>query len=91
MPGHLIAMPQPLNDGQVEYPKGPDGKPQVPETVAQYAKDVSAFMVWMAEPHLEARKRIGMQVMLFLIIFAGLLYYTKKKVWSRLPEHASSH
>jgi ubiquinol-cytochrome c reductase cytochrome b/c1 subunit len=32
-----------------------------------------------------------MQVMLFLIIFAGLLYYTKKKVWSRLPEHASSH
>lgn len=91
MPGHLIAMPPPLSDGQVEYPKGPDGKSPVPETVAQYAKDVSAFMVWMAEPHLEARKRTGMQVMLFLIIFAGLLYYTKKKVWSRLPDHASAH
>ncbi len=91
MPGHLIAMPKPINDGQVEYPKGPDGKPPVPETVAQYAKDVSAFMMWMAEPHLEARKRTGMQVMLFLIIFAGLLYYTKKKVWSRLPDHASVH
>ena len=70
MPGHLIAMPQPLQDGQVEYPKGPDGKPPVPETVDQYAKDVAAFLVWVAEPHLEARKRIGLQVMLFLIIFA---------------------
>lgn len=91
MPGHLIAMPQPLNDGQVEYPKGPDGKSPVPETVAQYSKDVAAFMVWMAEPHLEARKRMGMQVMLFLLVFAGLLYYTKKKVWSRLPDHAHAH
>jgi hypothetical protein len=67
MPGHLIAMPKPLNDGQVEYPKGPDGKSPVPETVEQYAKDVAAFMVWMAEPHLEARKRLGFQVMMFLI------------------------
>ncbi len=91
MPGHLIAMPKPLNDGQVEYPKGPDGKSPVPETVAQYSKDVAAFMVWMAEPHLEARKRMGMQVMLFLLVFAGLLYYTKKKVWSRLPDHAHAH
>src|SRR5215218_2556200 len=37
-PGHLIAMPKPLNDGQVEYPKGADGKPMAPETVMQYAK-----------------------------------------------------
>jgi ubiquinol-cytochrome c reductase cytochrome c1 subunit len=57
MPGHLIAMPKPISDGQVEYPKGPDGKSPVPETVDQYSRDVSAFMVWMAEPHLEARKR----------------------------------
>ncbi|MGO4666463.1 cytochrome c1 [Bosea sp. 2RAB26] len=91
MPGHLIAMPQPLQDGQVEYPKGPDGKSPVPETVAQYGKDVAAFMVWMAEPHLEARKRIGMQVMLFLIFFGGLLYYTKKKVWSRMPDGSTAH
>jgi ubiquinol-cytochrome c reductase cytochrome c1 subunit len=72
MPGHLIAMPKPLNDGQVEYPKGPDGKSPVPETVEQYAKDVAAFMMWMA-------------------VFAGLLYFTKKKIWARLPDHASAH
>ena len=39
-------------------------------------------MMWAAEPHLEARKRIGFQVMIFLIVFAGLLYFTKKKVWA---------
>jgi ubiquinol-cytochrome c reductase cytochrome c1 subunit len=63
----------------------------VPETVEQYAKDVAAFMMWTAEPHLEARKRIGFQVMIFLVVFAGLLYFTKKKIWSRLPDHASAH
>ncbi|MDP3258853.1 MAG: cytochrome c1 [Bosea sp. (in: a-proteobacteria)] len=91
MPGHLIAMPNVLNDGQVEFPKGPDGQPQVPETAQQYAKDVTAFLMWAAEPHLEARKRIGLQVMLFLLIFGGLLYYTKKKVWSRMPDGTPVH
>ena len=91
MPGHLIAMPKPLNDGQVEYPKGADGKSPVPETVEQYSRDVTAFMVWAAEPHLEARKRLGFQVMIFLLIFGGLLYYTKKKVWSRMPDGSATH
>lgn len=91
MPGHLIAMPNVLNDGQVEFPKGADGQPQVPETAQQYAKDVTAFLMWAAEPHLEARKRLGLQVMLFLLIFGGLLYYTKKKVWSRMPDGTPAH
>ncbi|WP_306225127.1 cytochrome c1 [Bosea beijingensis] len=91
MPGNLIAMPKPISDGQVEYPKGADGKSPVPETVDQYSRDVAAFMVWMAEPHLEARKRMGMQVMAFLTIFAFLLYYTKKKVWSRMPDGSPAH
>src|SRR5690606_7495677 len=81
-PGHAIAMPPPLTDGQVEYTDG------TPTTVEQYAKDVTAFMVWAAEPHMEARKRIGFQVMIFLIVFAGLLYFTKKKVWAGVHEHA---
>jgi len=38
--------------------------------------------MWAAEPHLDARKRIGFQVMIFLIVLSGLLYFTKKKVWS---------
>jgi cytochrome c1 len=81
-PGHLIAMVKPLNDGQVSYADGS------PETEAQYARDVAAFLAWAAEPSFEARKRIGFQVMLFLIIFAGLMYFTKKKVWSQAKEHA---
>jgi cytochrome c1 len=75
-PGHNTAMPQPLQAGQVTYD---DGSPQ---TVEQYAKDISAFLMWAAEPHLVARKRIGFQVMIFLIVLSGLLYFTKKKVWS---------
>ncbi len=74
-PGHNIAMPQPITAGQVKYTDG------TPETLHQYAKDVAAFLMWAAEPHMVARKRLGFQVMIFLIIFAGLLYFTKKKVW----------
>lgn len=74
-PGNQIAMPKPLSDGQVTYS---DGSPQ---TLEQYSEDVAAFLMWVAEPHLEARKRIGFQVMIFLVVLAGLLYFTKKKVW----------
>ena len=48
----------------------------------QYAIDVAAFLAWAAEPKLEERKRIGMQAMIFLIVLAGLLYFTKRKVWA---------
>jgi ubiquinol-cytochrome c reductase cytochrome b/c1 subunit len=75
-PGHAIKMPKPISDGQVTFDDGS------PATVQQYAKDVSAFLMWAAEPHLEARKRTGLQVMLFLLVFSGLLYFTKKKVWA---------
>jgi cytochrome c1 len=78
MPGHRLAMPKPLNDGQVEYTDG------APTTLQQYAKDISAFLMWTAEPKLEERKRTGFRVVVFLILFAGLLYYTKKKVWAEL-------
>jgi cytochrome c1 len=75
-PGHAIAMPPPLSDKRVDYTDGS------PNTLDQYAKDVAAFMMWAAEPHLEARKRIGFQVMIFLLVLSGLLYFTKKKVWA---------
>ncbi len=74
-PGHAIAMPKPLNDGQVEYTDG------TPTTVDQYGRDVAAFLMWAAEPTLDARKRLGFQVMIFLIVLTGLLYFTKKRVW----------
>ncbi|TDR88116.1 cytochrome c1 [Enterovirga rhinocerotis] len=91
-PGHIIAMPKPIADGQVEYPKGPDGKSPVPETIDQYAKDLAAFLMWTAEPTLEQRKRTGFMVMIFLAVFAYGMYYTKKKIWSGLhdDEHAAT-
>jgi len=85
-PGHRIAMPKPINDGQVEYPKDPDGKPQAPETVEQYSRDVASFMVWASEPHMEARKQMGFKVMIFLLVFAGLVYFTKKRIWAKLHD-----
>lgn len=81
-PGHLIAMAKPLSDGQVTYAKGADGQPVVPETVDQYAKDVSSFMAFVAEPHMQARKTLGFRVILFLMVLSGLLYYVKKKIWA---------
>jgi ubiquinol-cytochrome c reductase cytochrome c1 subunit len=69
-------MPPPLSDGQVTYSDGS------PETVEQYSEDVSAFLMWAAEPHLEERKKTGFRVVIFLLLFAGLVYATKRKVWA---------
>jgi cytochrome c1 len=80
-PGNAIGMPKPLSDGQVEYTDG------TPTTVDQYGRDVAAFLMWAAEPTLDARKKLGFQVMLFLIVFTGLLYFTKKHVWQAVLHH----
>ncbi len=77
--GKSLAMPKPINDDAVTYD---DGSPQ---TVDQYSRDVSAFLMWAAEPHLEARKQTGFNVMVFLVLFAGLLYMTKRKIWAAVP------
>lgn len=83
-PGHAIAMPKPLSDGQVEYTDG------TPATVDQYAKDISAFLMWAAEPKLDERKRLGFQVFVFLIVLTGLLYFSKRRVWHDLHHPAVS-
>jgi ubiquinol-cytochrome c reductase cytochrome c1 subunit len=75
-PGHVIAMPKPLSDGQVTYTDG------APQTLAQYSRDVAAFLYWAAEPRLEDRKKTGLRVIAFLIVFLGLLHFTKKRIWA---------
>jgi len=77
--GKSLAMPKPINDDAVTYDDG------APQTVDQYSRDVSAFLMWAAEPHLEARKQTGFNVMVFLILFAGLVYMTKRKIWAAVP------
>ena len=76
MPGHVIAMAPPLSDGLVAYEDGS------PETVSQYAMDVAQFLTWVAEPHLEERKRTGIKVFLFLLAFTGVMYAAKRKIWA---------
>lgn len=75
-PGHWIAMPEPLFEGAVTYADGTEA------TTEQMASDVVTFLTWAGEPTLEARKQTGLKVMLFLIVMTGLLYATKRKVWS---------
>ncbi len=84
-PGHAIGMPPPLGDGSVQYAEAEDGS-SVPLTIDQYSRDVSAFLMWVAEPHLVARKEAGFRVLIFLIVFAGLMYLVKRRLWSRV-EH----
>ncbi len=78
--GPSLKMAPPLSEGLVAYDDG------TPETVEQYAKDVTHFLMWAAEPKLEARKSMGLKVMIFLIIFALLLYATKRRVFSRAKQ-----
>lgn len=73
--GVSLKMPNPLSDDQVTYD---DGSPQ---TVDQYSRDVSAFLMWAAEPHLEDRKKTGFRVLVFLLLFGALVYLTKRRVW----------
>jgi cytochrome c1 len=77
-PGHQIAMPPPLSDGIVSYEDG------TPTTVQQYARDVTAFLTWAAEPHMEERKKLGLRVLFYLVILAALLYLSKRALWRRL-------
>jgi ubiquinol-cytochrome c reductase cytochrome c1 subunit len=81
-PGNVIAMSPPLNEGvseSVGYPKdGP--KP----TVEQMAKDVTAFLAWASEPTLEERKRTGIKVMLFLLIFTGVFFVMYRRLWKNV-------
>lgn len=78
--GQSLAMASPLSDELVTYDDGS------PETVDQYAKDISAFLMWAAEPHLEARKELGFKVLAFLLAFTILIYLTKRSIFSRI-EH----
>ena len=76
MHGNTIAMPPPLTDGRVAYGDN------APQTVDQYAHDVSAFLAWASEPHMEERKRTGVKVFLFLFVLTGVLFGVKRKVWA---------
>ena len=81
MSGNKIKMSKPLVDEIVEYTDG------TLATEAQMAKDVTTFLTWAAEPELEARHKLGIKVLIYLILLTTLVYLSMKRIWSRIdPE-----
>ncbi len=78
MDGKKIKMSNPLSEGIVTYSDG------TAATEAQMAKDVTTFLTWTAEPHLETRHKMGVKVLIFLTIFSLLVYLSMKRIWSRI-------
>ena len=78
MAGNKIKMPNNLMDGLVEYADGTNATEQ------QMARDVTTFLSWAAEPHLEERHKIGFRAIIYLIIITILVYFSMKKIWSRV-------
>ena len=73
--GGFIAMAAPLKADLVTFDDG------TKSTLDQQAKDVSAFLMWAAEPKLEERKQTGFAVLIYLVLLSGLLYASYKAVW----------
>ena len=81
MYGNKIKMSAPLSDGIIEYSDGTN------PSVEQMSKDVTTFLMWAAEPSLEARHQMGFKAIVYLIILTILVYFSMKRIWSRVkPE-----
>ena len=78
MAGNKIKMSNPLSEGIVTYIDGTEA------TEDQMARDITSFLAWAAEPHLEARHKIGFRAIIYLIIMTVLVYFSMKKLWSRI-------
>ena len=78
MYGNKIKMSAPLSDNLIEYSDGTEA------TTEQMSKDVVTFLMWAAEPHLEQRHKFGFRVIIYLIIISILVYFSMKKIWSRI-------
>ena len=78
MYGNKIKMPKVLEDDLIEYGDG------TLATEEQMAKDVVTFLMWSAEPHLEARHKMGFRAIIYLTILTILVYFSMKKIWSRV-------
>lgn len=74
-PGNQIAMPPQIFEDLVTFEDGTKATPE------QIAKDITAFLNWAAEPELNARKRMGMATMIFLLVLTGMFYALKREIW----------
>lgn len=77
--GGAIAMAPPISfEGQVEYADG------TPATVDQMVEDVTVFLTWVGDPHMEARKQMGVMVLIYLFIFSILVYLAYRQIWANV-------
>ena len=83
MYGNKIKMANQLSDGLVEYGDGTTA------SVEQMSKDVTTFLMWAAEPHLESRHQMGFKAIVYLIILTILVYFSMKKICSRIETEVS--
>ncbi len=79
-PGGWIAMAPPLFGDDVEYEDGSSTE------IEDVSKDVAAFLMWTAEPQLNARKEVGFIAVVFLIVLSVLLYLTNKRIWAPIKK-----
>ena len=70
-----ISMPPPLTNGSVTFSDG------TPNNLDQEARDVVTFLTWASDTKMEERKRLGLGVMAFLIVFSGLLFLSYRRIW----------
>jgi ubiquinol-cytochrome c reductase cytochrome c1 subunit len=75
-PGGWIAMAPPLSGGDVEFADGHSND------LHHEVQDVSAFLMWAAEPKMMARKQAGFLGVVFLTVLTVLLYLTNKRIWA---------
>jgi ubiquinol-cytochrome c reductase cytochrome c1 subunit len=73
--GSFIAMPPPLTANRVTFDDGTKA------TIDQEAKDVAAFLQWASDPKMNDRKELGVEVLIFLLVFTGLLYASYRAIW----------
>tara|TARA_B100000029_G_scaffold12502_1_gene13190 strand:- start:622 stop:1401 length:780 start_codon:yes stop_codon:yes gene_type:complete len=78
MYGNQIKMAAPLSEGLIKYGDGTEA------SIEQMSKDVTTFLMWAAEPHLEARHQMGFKAIVYLFILTVLVYFSMKKIWSRV-------
>ncbi|MCP4933375.1 MAG: cytochrome c1 [bacterium] len=77
-PGNAISMAAPLGT----FETGADADKEANKELDAKSRDVSAFLMWASEPHLNARKNLGLKVLIYLIILSGLMYAVKRTIWA---------
>ena len=78
--GGLIGMPFQLTPNRVSFDDGTKAGTH------QEAYDVVAYLAWASDPHQVERKQIGFSVIIYLLILAGIVFASYRRVWRRI-EH----